>query len=129
MKNNVVRLTESDLVKLVNRVLSESILGNQMMENLASRLQEKYPSIKYEEGTEYFDPYVYVPLDEEKKTGLLIEINQDDNFEIYFDNGIEDTLWTGWRRDVGSLNSVKHVIRVIDLYLERYNRRKKRRSF
>lgn len=115
-----IRLTESELVSFVKKIISESSLGSGMLKNLYDRLDGKYPNVKYDEGSKDFEPYIYIPLSKGKKHGLLIEVDANDNFELHYDNGLEDRPWRGWRKQVGKLNSLKHALTAIDLFMSKH---------
>lgn len=120
----IVRLTESDLVSIIKNIITESPLGKEMLKDLYGRVKDKYPDVKYDKGDGNFEPYIYIPLNKIKKTGLLIEIDGNDNFEIHYDNGREDRAWTGWKRSIERLNSPKHVVTAIDMFMKQHKRKR-----
>lgn len=115
----VIRLTEDDLTRIVRRVISESPLGPSMLKNLYSRIKEKYSNVEYNEGDNNFDPYIYIPIGKTKKTGLLIDLDGKDNFEIHYDNGREDKPWSGWKKEIERLNSVKYAMEAIEMFMDK----------
>jgi hypothetical protein len=116
----VIRLTESDLTRIVKRVMSESSFGNDMLSDLYGKLSEKYPNAQYDKGIGVLEPYIYIPINEKKKTGLLIEFDGEYDFEIHYDNGIDDRIWNGWKKDITRLNSPKHAAMAVDLFMKRH---------
>lgn len=116
----VIRLTESELISTIKNIISESTFGNEMLQNLYDRLSEKYPNVQYDKGVGVLEPYIYIPLNEEKKTGLLIEFDGEYDFEIHYDNGRDDRRWNGWKTEIKRLNSPKHVVMAVDLFMKRH---------
>jgi len=113
----IIRLTEDDLTRIVKRVISESSLGEDMLKTLADKLKKKYPKTQYDEGDKNFDPYVYIPIG--KKTGLLIDLDGNDNFEIHYDNGVNDKPWIGWKKEIERLNSVSNTLKAVMMYMDK----------
>ena len=116
----VIRLTERELTNLVKRIISESTLGPSMLKNLYNRIKDKYSNVEYDEGDDNFDPYIYIPLSKAKKTGLLIDLDGKDNFEIHYDNGREDKPWSGWKKEIERLNSVKYAVEAIEMFMDKH---------
>lgn len=119
----IVRLTESELISVIRNIITESPLGTNMLKDLYGRIRDTYPDVKYDEGDKNFDPYIYIPINKTKKTGLLIELDSNDNFEIHYDNGREDRVWSGWKRRIERLNAPKHVITAIDMFMKQDRRK------
>jgi hypothetical protein len=118
----VIRLTESELTDLVKRIISESPLGPGMLKNLYNRVKDKYSNVEYDEGDDNFDPYIYIPLNKTRRTGLLIDLDGKDNFEIHYDNGRDDRPWKGWEKEIERLNSVKYAMEAIDMFMEKHKK-------
>lgn len=112
-----IRLSESSLRRIVKRIINESPLGKSMLEKLYHRLYEKFPNVEYSEGDKQFEPYIYIHLT--KKTGLLIEMGSDDNFVIHYDDGVNDNLWLGWKKEIDKLNSVKNAFDALMILMEK----------
>lgn len=114
----VMRLTESELVSFVKKIINESPLGPSMLKNLHNRLKDKYPKVEYYEGDKNFEPYIYVPLS--KNTGLLVELDGEDNFEIHYDDGKDDRPWRGWKKNIERLNSIKYAMMAIEMFMDKH---------
>jgi len=123
----IITLTEADISRIIDRVINESEVGYNTLKMAYDKLSKKYPTIdiKYDEGTKEFNPFIYIKLDEtigdDDKVisqGLLIELNKNDQFEIFYDDGYDDELWDDWSEFIPNLNSVKNLIRAIELYMD-----------
>ena len=51
---------------------------------------------------------------------LLIDLDGKDNFEIHYDNGREDRPWSGWKKEIERLNSVKYAMEAIEMFMDKH---------
>lgn len=121
-RKKTIQLTESELIRVIKRVLNESPLGLSMMEKLYSQVSDEYENASFDKGDRNFDPYIYIPINKKKKTGLLIELDNEDNFEIHYDDGEHDRPWSGWKKGIKRLNSPKNTIKAINLFMKKHKK-------